>query len=110
MLQATERGTYIIPVTFYDESGQLMVPTTITWSLRDKNGNIVNGRSAQSIITSVSSVIIVLKGDDLVAGQVEKNSECTRTITIEGTYDSVYGQDFPFVEEASFTIRPLIKK
>jgi hypothetical protein len=110
MLQAISRGTYIIPVTFYDESNALMVPKTATWSLYDKNGNIVNGRSAQTIITSTSSVIIVLKGNDLIYSQGGRNEECSRTVVVEGTYDSTYGNDLPFTEEASFTIRPSSRK
>jgi hypothetical protein len=87
-----------------------MTPKTATWSLRDKNGNIVHDRSAQTLIVTAGNAAIVLKGCDLICGSIGRNEECTRTVIVEGTYDSTYGEDLPFIEEATFSIRPGSKK
>lgn len=103
MDDATEGSTYVVNVTFRDESGETMVPVTAEWSLRDNYGNIVNSRSAVSIIPA-TTVSIVLSGADL---SYEPNSRSMRTLTVTGTYDGDYGNDLPIAEEFTFNIKPL---
>lgn len=104
MEDAVEGSTYVVNVTFRDEAGESMVPVSAEWSLRDNYGNIVNSRSAQSIIVA-STVSIVLSGADLA---YEPNARSQRVLTVQGVYDGDYGNDLPIAEEFAFAIRPLV--
>lgn len=104
MDDAVEGSTYIVQVTFKDEAGVSMIPTSAEWSLRDNYGGIVNGRIAVPIVVT-STVSIVLSGADL---SYEPNSHSQLTLTISGVYDGSYGNNLPIAEEFTFGIRPLI--
>jgi hypothetical protein len=95
---AIEKSTYIITVSFTDEFDAAVVPKSLTWSLSDIFGNVINTRTAISI-TPAASVTIVLYGDDLVA---LSNGTLERVLTIEGTYDSIYGNNLPIKDQLTF--------
>jgi hypothetical protein len=97
-----ESSTYLITITFKDLDGQLFTPKTFQWTLSDAKGTIINERDKVVEVVVGTSHNIVLSGDDLVfaAGKTKGS----RVFTIEGTYDSIYGDDLPYREEASFTI------
>jgi hypothetical protein len=99
--KAIERSTYVVTVAFTDENDSAMTPNEVTWSLRDGQGKIVNGRSNVSL-TPATSVDIVLQGADLEIGAGEDDG--LRWLTVEGTYDSVAGSGLPFRDEAVFRI------
>jgi len=42
--KAADRSTYVIQVSFYDEMGSAVAPSSIKWSLRDAEYTIVNSR------------------------------------------------------------------
>lgn len=101
-IEAVEQSTYVITATFTDETGAAVTPNVLTWTLTDRNGTVINSRSAVSI-TPGASVQIVLSGDDLDFS----GADALRLLTVEGTYNSSLGNNLPLKEEAEFVIRGL---
>ena len=95
---ASDRSTYIITISFFDEEEDTMVPDTLEWYLTDEVGTIVNGRSAEEV-TPAEEVTVVLKGDDLAASAGTK-----RVFTIKGTYTSTLGAELPFTAACRFNV------
>lgn len=103
VVEAVEESTYVITVSFTDESGAAVAPNAgLAWTLTDINGTIINARSAVAI-TPAESVDIVLSGDDLALS----GDNAQRLVTVQGTYDSSLGADLPLKEEVHFTVRGL---
>lgn len=102
---AQERGTYPIKLTIKD-SYKLVVNTgninEINWWLTDSSGNIINGRSNESIAVA-NPLFLVLKDEDL---QITDKTvgENFRLVTFRGTYNSDLGNDLPFTYVVSFNI------
>ena len=95
-------GSYFITAAFSDDDGAF-TPNTITWSLSDQAGNIINSREDVSI-TPDTSVIIVLGAADLSV-----SDGYYRLITIDYVYNSVtYGNNLPDNAQAKFNIGPYI--
>jgi len=107
--KAQEGSTYVIQADFVEKTsdgvvGPIIPNTGLTWSLRDAQGNFINGREAVSLIPA-ESVNIVLSGNDLLLGG---NYPGRRYLTIDGTYDSLLGEDLPIKIETSFQIENLV--
>ena len=102
--EAPEEGTYSIIVGFTDEDGDAMSPTTLSWSLVNMFGNVINERELVSIDAPSSSETIVLYGDDLALSGIDRR----RRLTLIGTYDSTYGSDLPLTAECEFRISQFI--
>ena len=62
---AVEKSSVGIVVSFTDEDGVALIPTTITWSLADLNGAIINSRTDIAIAVPAATQTVVLSGDDL---------------------------------------------
>ena len=104
-LKATNEGTYIVTSAFTDADGTAVTPNTLTWNLTDYDGNMINARSAVSIVTPSTSNAVVLGADDL-----DNDDGFERVFTIEGDYDSVtYGNGLPLRQQAKFTIEEWIE-
>ena len=103
--KANEESTYKITAAFTDAEGTAVTPNTITWTLTDEDGTVINSRSNVSATPS-TSIDIVLSGDDL-ALQSGESYEVNRIITIKAVYDSSEGSGLPLYEEAKFTITDL---
>ncbi|OEU68511.1 MAG: hypothetical protein BBJ57_07475 [Desulfobacterales bacterium PC51MH44] len=102
---ATEGSSFQVTATFFDESGNPVAPTALTWTLTDLDGSIVNSREDVVISTPSSEESILLEGDDLA---VDGNDQVQRIVTFVGTYDSAtHGNDKPLVDQSSFTIMPI---
>lgn len=99
---ATDGSTYVVTATFTDEAGDSVVPNTLTWSLRDGTGGIVNSRDEVSL-SPAASVTIVLQGDDLLYAD-----GATRYLTVEGDYDSTNGSGLPLTAEVRFSVDNLV--
>lgn len=98
-----EKGTAKVTVaSFTDESGTSVTPTAITWTLTDRQGNVINSRTAVSV-TPASSVSFLLTGNDLAIS----NNIRHRVITIAATYDSTLGTGLTAREQAFFTIEDM---
>jgi len=102
---AIEQSSFKVSVTFYDESGNAVSPDTMTWTLTDEDGSVVNEREDVTISDPSSSENILLQGDDLA---VDGNDPVKRIVTFEGTYTSAeFGAGLPLIDESTFTIIPI---
>ena len=100
---AVERSTAVLLCSFTDESKNAVVPTSITWTLTNKSGGIVNSRDAVAI-TPDSTVAIVLHGDDLA---LPAGVSDTVTVTVEAKYNSTYGLGLPLNDACTLHIEAL---
>jgi hypothetical protein len=101
---APERGTFHLDCDFEDELQAGIVPSSIAWTLTDRDGGVVNGRSAVAVAVPATAVTITLVGTDLtlVTGQTNE-----RLFLLEWVYDSSYGSGLLGKEQATFIIDPL---
>lgn len=87
---AEEEGTYIIDLSWYDETDSAVTPSTMLWALVDENGDTVNSRLDVSIGSLSTTNSIVLQGDDLaIPDHITKNVD--RYVRYYGTYLSTFG-------------------
>jgi hypothetical protein len=101
--EAIERSTYAVDLSFSDEDGTAMVPDSLTWSLRNSAGAIINARSSVATVVG-TTVTIVLSGADL---SYEPSVGSSRVLTIEATYTSSLGAGLPLKDEYTIPIRDL---
>ena len=104
---AVEQSTYAVVVSFTDDASEAVSPDSgsITWTLTDKAGNVINSRNGVAI-ASATSITIVLSGDDLA---VPERRTVTRVLTVECTYSSDIGSNLPLEGEIEFKILPRVK-
>lgn len=101
VVSPAEEGTAKVTVSFVDENDDAVAPNagTLTWTLTDRRGRIINEREDVAI-TSAASVVVVLSGDDLAIGEYGTN----RVITFEGLYNSDIGNNLPIKVRGYFSI------
>jgi hypothetical protein len=100
--KAVEESTYAIVIAFKDSAGNDVIPTTLTWSLSDKDGTIINSRENVSIVTPAASVTVTLEGDDLALAD---ENDPLRFFIVEGVYDDpALGNGKPIRGEVAFEI------
>lgn len=99
-----EEGTAKVTVTFTDETGASVAPSSVTWTLTDTSGNVINSRQAVSV-TAGASVSFALSGDDLA---ITNNNNTRRVLLIEAVYSSDLGSNLPLKAQATFTIAELV--
>lgn len=97
-----EKSTKMIIVSFFDENGVVEDIKTMTWTLSDKAGIIINDREDEEVETPGSVETIVLSGDDLAI--MGSGGDEERFCTVKATYDSTLGNDLPLNGVASFTV------
>lgn len=104
----TEQSTYVVTVAFFDSAGAAVTPKLASWTLKDQDGAIINGRDAVNIDTPKATETVVLTGLDLALPDPKKPY---RYLLIEAVYDSVlYGNDLNLREEGKFKIANLEAK
>ena len=103
---AQEGGTYKTIITCKDDDGNAVTPKTLTWTLTDYAGNVINERSNVSE-TPAASVPIVLSGDDLQVLSSETADTVKRLLTVSITYDSDAGSDLPQNQAMVFPLENL---
>lgn len=87
--------------TLRDADDTSVTPSTLNWSLMDRQGNIINNRDSESE-TPGNPTTILLDEDDTY---VEGDRPATRYIKIWGDYDSsVFGVDAQYTEQIELTI------
>lgn len=100
---AKKGSTYIVNAAFTDEDGEVAVPDSVVWTLRDAiTRDVVNSRE-EVIVTPASSVDILLYGDDLTLFTSETN-QAIRELIVEAVYDSVLADDLPLRNSVRFII------
>lgn len=86
-------------ISFTDENGDAVTPTSVKWTLSDPNGAIINSRSMVTL-TPAASISWLMSGADLRIGGYGPE----RILTIDALYNSTLGNDVPLRAQASFTI------
>lgn len=86
-------------VSFTDEDGASVVPSSVKWTLSDKNGAVINNRSFVTL-TPGASVSWLISGADLCIGSYGTD----RILTIDALYTSTLGSNIPLRAQASFSI------
>lgn len=106
LINARDRGGYVVQVDFTDENGDPVVPTAAVWSLTDGNGAAVNGRTDVAISSLASTIYIALSGADLAARTTR--TENIRALVVKATYlSSLTGTEFPLNKAVKFLISDL---
>jgi hypothetical protein len=101
---ATDKSTYIILVEFKDETGQSKAPDTMTWTLHDKDGNVINNCEDVAVAAPTAEEAIILGGDDTANAE---NELIPRYVTAWGTYTSdTYGAGLGWLQIFEFYIEP----
>jgi hypothetical protein len=100
---AMEGSTYVAVISFKDEAGVAMVPTSATWTLLDEDDEVINSRSDVAISGIASSVNIVLSGADLpyIADQSRVY------LVVESVYTGAYGTALPLKDYFEIGITPI---
>ena len=101
---AVERSTYVITLTYKDEDGNAVTPDSVSWTLTDGHGNIINSREDVAIAVPSTTNDVVLQGADLVC---RGRKDETRILTASIVYDSSAGSNLPGKEQVSFRVENL---
>jgi len=96
--RAIDQSTYLVTAVFTDESAVAVTPDTLTWTLTDVAGAVINAREDVAA-TPAATNNILLQGDDLKLSEGK-----TRILFFEGTYTSSLGAGLPLVESATFAL------
>jgi hypothetical protein len=83
---APEEGQYSVDVYAKDTDGDYVIPDSVTWSLYDLDGNVINSESGEAA-TPGNPTRITLAGDDLALTDPTADYEI-RVLAIEVTVDS----------------------
>jgi len=102
---AVEKSTFIVVVTLTNEEGNAAIPVSLTWTLTDVNGTVINEKENVSVETPASVNNIVLTGDDLAV--TESESKVKRLFTVQGTYNSDLGAGLDFKDSIAFDVKNL---
>lgn len=108
--KAQEGSSYVVVVAFYeklppDDTLNPIVPNAgLKWHLKDKTGQIINGRLNQPL-DPAEVVLVPLSGLDL---SLPAEYPAIRYVQIEGTYDSLYGQNLDLRAQVAFQIENLV--
>lgn len=105
--KAIEQSTFVITCSFTDEDGDAVAPDTLSWSLTDEDGTIINSREDVAVTSPSASEDIVLSGDDLAL--VSGHEEDERYLVLEGTYTSDAGTGLPIRDQVKFYVSNLKK-
>lgn len=95
----SEEGTLVLAGAFSDDADASVTPSSVTWTLTDENGAIINSRSAVAL-TPATTYQIVLTGDDLAIGSNSPH----RRVLIAWRYDSDAGVGLYGKHEIQFQI------
>ena len=98
--EAPEEGTASVTVSFFDDTGAAVVPTSATWTLTNEHGTVVNSRSAIPITGLAVSKTIAITNDDLDITTYGIH----RRLLVEYLYNSSLGSGLRGKSETRFNI------
>jgi hypothetical protein len=102
---APEKGTFVVTFSFTDSAQNPVTPISAKWTLTDRAGTIINGRSEVVISALAPTVSITLSNLDLAS----YGTDALRVITVEYVFTSTEGSNLPMAGEALFSIADLRK-
>lgn len=103
---AVEEATFGIRCVFKDENDNALTPQSMTWTLTDRDGTVINSRDGIAVVNPSSTQTITLSGEDL-ALQGTSDSRLRRLL-VEITFNSNLGNELPLKDSAEFEIDDLI--
>lgn len=98
---AVSGGTYQVQLDLVDQDEIAIDPTTVTWTLTDSAGNVINGRENVEVSNPTSTVTIFLSGDDLL---IPSDNVEQRIISVVTRYDNDLADDLTNYLNVYFTI------
>jgi hypothetical protein len=101
--KANDGSTYVVTAAFTDEDGVAVSPDSLVWTLKNRDGDIINSREDVTVDTPSSSENIVLSGDDILY-----SDGAERILILEATYTSSSGEGLPLKDSVQFEIQDLI--
>ena len=96
-----EGGTVFVTAAFFDEEGAAVAPHTLTWTLTDPRGNVINDREEVSVDVPEETETVILTGDDLT---LKHDSDDYVVLQFRGLYDSDYASDLVIIEEVEIPV------
>ena len=97
-----EGGSAVLCISFKDDNKSPIVPLTLSWTLCDALGGIINNRQDEVVDTPASVTKILVYGDDLKLTDAEDDG--FRLVLLDGTYDSSLGDGIPLKDQFGFYI------
>lgn len=89
----------VATATFTDEAGDAVIPDSITWSLYDQDGTIVNSKEDVAVVTPAASVDVLIEGENNLYSGGHK-----RTIVFKAVVDLAAGNNQDSNESATYQI------
>lgn len=103
--KAVRNSTYVINIAPTDEDGDAVTPNSISYTLTDRVGNVINSIEDVAIAAPSTSMDVVLSGDDLDFQTSEAGAySVTRYFTVTAEYNSDLENDLPLIATAVFSI------
>lgn len=100
-----DESSAVATFTYTDEDSAAVTPASVTWTLTDVNGNIINSREDVSIAVPSTTNSVMLSGDDLNRDDGE-----IRVITCDAVYTSAtYGVGIPLRDQGQFKIGSFVE-
>lgn len=101
---ANDRSTFVVEAAFADETDAPVTPSAATWTLLNRQRQVVNERDAIPV-TPAQSITIVLGPDDLDHDDGE-----LRYLVLDWLYDSDLGSGLAGREQVTFRIDDIAEK
>ena len=101
---ANIESTFKITVEVLNTSGVAVQPTSMTWTLSDESGNLINNRQQETVISPAIQQDIYLTGPDLAT--TNPTVKIKRILLIEATYNEGDLTGLPYKEEYWFWVGP----
>ena len=102
--RARDGGTFAVTVAFDDEGNDPVTPSAVTWTLLNRENQVINNRDAVPA-TPGASVTVVLGADDLRYADGD-----IRHVVFDWTYDSSLGSNLAGREQVTFVISDIREK
>ena len=103
---AKDKSFYGVQVSFTDTDGTAVTPSSITWTLTDSDGTVINSREDVAVATPASTITIVLSGDDLDHSNLVRSDYIV--LHVEAVVDSLLGNNLPFRDAIKINVDNLI--
>ena len=90
-------GTAVFDITITDEDQEPTIPTSLSYTVKDSTGDIVDFRDNVPMTGLAASMVLTLTGDDLPAGQ-------ELTVYFSGMYTSTLGENVALKGRFTFEV------
>ena len=98
-----DKSLRTIVVAFTDDDDIAVTPTTITWTLTDISGSIINSRENVNVATPAAEIDVVLEGADV---DYDDGEERVLTLKVVGNVNA--GNSKTWYDEVRFQIEDLL--